>query len=92
MRGSLEYSQHGPSGRQPVRSFATGGTTLNELWGPAGELGHTVAETAGGSGFEQAESCTAYLDDLVIRVPPWLVGEVAPRAARILAPMGGRLN
>ena len=34
----------------------------------------------------------AYLGDLVIRAPPWLVGEVVPRAARILAPMGGRLN
>ena len=36
------------------RSFATGGTTLNELWGPPLEMGHTVADSAGGTGFEQA--------------------------------------
>ncbi|KAL1500497.1 hypothetical protein AB1Y20_013154 [Prymnesium parvum] len=42
------------------RSFATGGTTLNELWGRPGELGHTVTDSASGMGFEQAESCTTH--------------------------------
>lgn len=27
---------------------------------PAGELGHTVTESAGGMGYEQAESCTTH--------------------------------
>ena len=35
---------------------------------------------------------SAYLDDLVIRVPPELAGQVVPAADRALQPMGGRLN
>ena len=41
---------------------------------------------------EEAIGVTAYLDDLVIRVPPVLVAEVVPAAERALRGMGGRLN
>ena len=40
----------------------------------------------------EAIGVSAYLDDLVIRVPPELVGEVVPAAERVLRAMGGRLN
>ena len=35
---------------------------------------------------------SAYLDDLVVRVPPCLAGAVVPAADRALRPMGGRLK
>ena len=49
------------------------------------------------AGWEEGEladaiGVSAYLDDLVIRVPPELAGQVLPAADRALRPMGGRLN
>lgn len=43
-----------------TRTFATGGSTNNELWGEPAKLGHTVAAGAGGLGYEHAESCTTH--------------------------------
>ena len=40
----------------------------------------------------EAIGVSAYLDDLVIRVPPCLAGAVVPAADRALRSMGGRLN
>ena len=40
----------------------------------------------------EAVGVSAYLDDLVIRVPPELVEQVVPAADRALRPRGGRLN
>ena len=40
----------------------------------------------------EAIGVSAYLDDLVIRVPPCLAGAVVPAADRALRPTGGRLN
>ena len=42
------------------RSYATGGSTHNELWGPPGELGHTLLPSAGGARYEHVESCTTH--------------------------------
>ncbi len=40
----------------------------------------------------EAIGANAYLDDLVICVPPCLAGAVVPAAGRALLPIGGRLN
>ena len=40
------------------RSYATGGSTHNELWEAPGQLGHTLAH--GGARHEHAESCTTH--------------------------------
>ena len=76
------------------------GAEQGDVWGPViyslalapriAELERELRERAGGG--EDDVAVPAYLDELVIRVPPWLVGEVVPRSARTLAPMGGRLN
>ena len=42
------------------RSYATGGSTHNELWGPPNQLGHTLLAAAGGARFEHVESCTTH--------------------------------
>ena len=43
-----------------TRSYATGGSTHNELWGRPGELGHTLLPSAGGARYEHVESCTTH--------------------------------
>ena len=45
---------------QAQRTFATGGSTANELWEKPGLLGHTVSDDAGPRAFEHAESCTTH--------------------------------
>ena len=42
------------------RSYATGGSTHNELWGRPRELGHTLGLEAGGMRFEHVETCTTH--------------------------------
>ena len=42
------------------RSYATGGSTHNELWGRPGELGHTLGPEAGGMRYEHVETCTTH--------------------------------
>ena len=44
----------------PGRSYATGGSTLNELWAPPHELGSSLLPGAGGTRFEHVESCTTH--------------------------------
>ena len=42
------------------RSYATGGSTHNELWGRPNELGHTLGVEAGGMRYEHVETCTTH--------------------------------
>ena len=54
------------------RSYVTGGSTHNELWGRPGELGHTLVGGSGGMRFEHVESCTTHnmmrLVEMLLRV------------------------
>jgi DUF1680 family protein len=45
---------------ESARSYATGGSTHNELWGKPNELGHTLQLSAGGMRYEHVETCTTH--------------------------------
>ena len=70
------------------------GAVQGDVWGPILEDLRGQLRAAGWAeeSVIEAIGVSAYLDDLVIRVPPELVGAVVPAADRALRPMGGRLN
>ena len=92
---------------QAVWMTAGEGAGQGDVWGPilyslalapcVAALEEDLRGQLRTAGWEEEEvieaiGVSAYLDALVIRVPPCLVGAVVPAADRALRPMGGCLN
>ena len=95
------------SSGEAVWMSAGEGAEQGDVWGPilyslalapcVAALEEDLRQQLRTAGWEEeavaeAIGVSAYLDDLVIRVPPCLAGAVVPAADRAMRPMGGRLN
>ena len=61
------------------RSYATGGSTLDELWGQPHQLGQSLVASAGGAKFTHVESCTTHN---MVRLVEMLMRATAAGGAR----------